>query len=113
MKKELIREEILKFLQWEDSNGCYLDENTKLEGFEPISYEESLIYFYGVLFGNEPLCLNLDELFDMDFEEVVSMLKINYIKDNINAYDYANEFVDELVSSNNKLEVYEKIIKAI
>lgn len=48
MNKELIREEILKFLQWEDSNGCYLDENTKLEGFKPITYEESLIYFYCV-----------------------------------------------------------------
>lgn len=39
-----LREKILNFLQWNDRNGCYLDEYCKLEGFSPLTLQDSLIF---------------------------------------------------------------------
>lgn len=46
MNKELVRVELTKFLQWNDRNGSYIDEECKLEGIDPLSYEDSICYFY-------------------------------------------------------------------
>lgn len=43
MEKERIA--ITKFLQWEDRNGRYTDENTDIEGIKRMSYEDALKYF--------------------------------------------------------------------
>jgi hypothetical protein len=35
------RQTLLAWLQWCDANGCWLDELSTLEGFEPLSAEEA------------------------------------------------------------------------
>ena len=37
------REDIVRFLQWNDPNGVYTDEVCKEEGYDVMSYDEALI----------------------------------------------------------------------
>ena len=43
------RIKIVKFLQWNDKNGCYTDENCDLEHIPRMTYEDAVKYFFGVM----------------------------------------------------------------
>ncbi len=40
--KTMSREDLIAWLQWSDRNGVYSDEDSELEGRDPISREEAL-----------------------------------------------------------------------
>ena len=35
------REDIINWLVWNDSNGCYTDEDNELESFDPLTLEQA------------------------------------------------------------------------
>lgn len=43
------REDIVRFLQWNDPNGVYTDEVCREEGYDIMSYDEALIELEGVI----------------------------------------------------------------
>ena len=49
MDKDIIRIKVTEFLQWNDRNGCYTDENCDLECISRMTYEESIKYFFCVI----------------------------------------------------------------
>lgn len=49
MDKEKERKGIIEFLQWNDRNGCYTDENCDSEDVPRMTYEEAIKYFFGVV----------------------------------------------------------------
>ena len=40
--KTMSREDLIAWLQWNDRNGVYSDEDSELEGRDPVSREEAL-----------------------------------------------------------------------
>ena len=40
---------ITEFLQWNDRNGSYTDENCDLEEIPRMTYEDTIKYFFGVM----------------------------------------------------------------
>lgn len=66
------RIKILDFLQWEDSNGCYTDENCILEEVLPLTYEDAVKYFYGVL-NSEYYYTIVDNIFELTYEQVIDL----------------------------------------
>lgn len=102
MDKELVRIELTKFLQWNDRNGSYTDEECRLEGLDPLSYEESICYFYYNVFEdiyNKNGCYSPGEL---EYSECMNIVKNN------NLEFKANIYIEDIL--NHK---YEKIIKII
>jgi hypothetical protein len=90
MKNNRIR--ITEFLQWNDRNGCYTDENCDIEGVERMSYEDSVKYFFGVM--NEDFYYNItDNIFELTHEDV-----IKYAKEN-NLYDKTMSKLNSLVNA--------------
>lgn len=86
MKKDKERIKITKFLQWNDRNGCYTDENRDLEGVKRMTYEEAIKYFLSVL--NDDFYYSItDNIFELTYDEV-----IKYAKDN----DFYNNTIDKL-----------------
>ena len=72
MKNNRIR--ITKFLQWNDRNGCYTDENCDIEGVERMNYEDALKYFFGVM--NEDFYYNItDNIFELHMMIQLNMQK--------------------------------------
>ena len=68
------RIKITKFLQWNDGNGYYTDEECDLEAEPRMTYEESVKYFFGVL--NDDFYYNIvDNIFELTYEEVVKYAK--------------------------------------
>ena len=45
MSQEIKRIRITEFLQWNDRNGCYTDENCDSEDVPRMTYEEAIKYF--------------------------------------------------------------------
>ena len=43
------REDIAKFLQWNDPDGVYTDAVCRQEGYDPLTYDEALIELEGVI----------------------------------------------------------------
>ena len=43
------REDIVRFLQWNDPNGVYTDEVCRDEGYDIMTYDEALIELEGVI----------------------------------------------------------------
>ena len=41
MNKEIKRIKITEFLQWNDRNGCYTDENCDLEDIPRLTYDDA------------------------------------------------------------------------
>ena len=35
------RDDIIDWLVWDDSNGCYTDEDNELEGFDPLTLDQA------------------------------------------------------------------------
>lgn len=85
---------IVKFLQWNDKNGCYTDENCDIEGVERMTYEDAVKYFFGVM--NEDFYYNItDNIFEIEYEET-----IRYAKEN-NLYDKTMSKLNTLMNSEN------------
>ena len=72
------RIKILSFLQWNDRNGCYIDENCDLEEVLRMTYEEAVKYFFGVI--NDDLYYSIaDNIFELTYDEVIKYAKENNI----------------------------------
>ena len=78
---EIKRIKITLFLQWNDRNGCYTDENRKLENIAPLSYQDAVKFFFGVI--NEDFYYSkADNIFELSYDQVM-----NYAKENC-FYEY-------------------------
>lgn len=74
------RMQITEFLQWNDKNGCYTDENCDVEGVERMTYEDAVKYFFGVM--NEDFYYNIeDNIFELTYEEVIKYARENNLYD--------------------------------
>ncbi|WP_415319724.1 hypothetical protein [Clostridium perfringens] len=99
MDKNNQRINITKFLQWNDKNGYYTDENCDLEEEQRMTYEEAVKYFFGVL--NDDFYYNIvDNIFELTYEEV-----IKYAKDN-RFYNNTFEKLMLLVENENPTEEF-------
>lgn len=82
MKNENERIKITEFLQWNDKNGCYTDENCDIEGVERMTYEDAVKYFFGVM--DEDFYYNItDNIFELTYEDVIRYAKGNNLHDKI------------------------------
>lgn len=81
---EKARISITKFLQWNDRNGCYIDENCILEGFPTMTYEDAVKYFFGIV--NDDFYYSItDNIFELTYEAVIRYAKENnFYADTIN-----------------------------
>ncbi|MGU8558943.1 hypothetical protein ACV3P1_11800 [Clostridium perfringens] len=99
MNKDNQRIKITKFLQWNDKNGYYADEECDLEEEPRMTYEEAVKYFFGVL--NDDFYYNIvDNIFELTYEEV-----INYAKEN-GFYDKTYEKLMLLVNNDDITEEF-------
>lgn len=99
MDKDKLRVNITKFLQWNDGNGYYTDEECDLEEEPRKTYEEAVKYFFGVL--NDDFYYNIvDNIFELTYEEV-----IKYAKDN-GFYNNTYEKLMLLVDNENPTEEF-------
>ncbi|MCE5220604.1 MAG: hypothetical protein LLF98_04860 [Clostridium sp.] len=93
------RKSITEFLQWNDKNGCYTDENCDIEGVERMTYEDAVKYFFGVM--NEDFYYNItDNIFELTYEDV-----IRYAKEN-NLYDKTMCKLEMLFNQKNIAETF-------
>ena len=100
-----IRVRIIEFLQWNDKNGCYTDENCDLEDIPRMTYEDAVKYFFGVI--NDDFYYRItDNIFELTYDEV-----IKYAKDNKFYGETSNKL--SLVENENSptVEFYNFIIK--
>ena len=104
MDREKQRKIIVEFLQWNDGNGCYTDENCDLEDIPRMTYEDAVKYFFGVI--NDDFYYDItDNIFELSYEEV-----IQYAKNN-NFYDTTIAKLSKLVESNEtSIELYRSLI---
>lgn len=104
MDKERERKVIIEFLQWNDSNGCYTDENCDLEDVPIMTYEEAVKYFFGVV--NEGAYSSLSEsMADIEYEEAIQYAKGN------NFYDVTIEKLSKLINVEKpSIELYNSLI---
>ncbi len=99
MSSDLARIKITKFLQWNDRNGYYTDEECDLEEEPRMTYEEAVKYFFGVL--NDDFYYNIvDNIFELTYEEA-----IKYAKDN-GFYNKTYEKLMLLVENENPTEEF-------
>lgn len=67
---------ITEFLQWNDRNGSYTDENCDLEGIPRMTYEDAVKYFFGVM--NDDFYYSVtDNIFELTYEEAIKYAKEN------------------------------------
>ena len=72
------RIKIIRFLQWNDRNGCYTDENCDFEEVPRMTYEEAVKYFFGVI--NDDFYYSIaDNIFQITYDEVIKYAKENNI----------------------------------
>lgn len=65
---------ITKFLQWNDKNGSYTDENCDLEDIPRMTYEDTVKYFFGVI--NEDFYNSItSEIFELSYKDVIGYAK--------------------------------------
>lgn len=74
MSLENERISITKFLQWNDKQGAYTDENRDIEEFPRMTYKESIKYFFGVLHDDFYYKI-ADNIFELTYEEVIKYAK--------------------------------------
>ena len=98
------RVKIIEFLQWNDKNGCYTDENCDLEDVPRMTYEDAIKYFFGII--NDDFYYSVvDNIFELSYEEV-----IKYAKDN-NFYDKTIEKLNLLISEEKStIELYKRLL---
>lgn len=103
MDIERERIKITEFLQWNDRNGCYTDENCDLEEVPRMTYEDAVKYFFGVM--NDDFYYNItDNIFELSYDEV-----IKYAKEN-NIYDKTYEKLNKLIKAD---EVSEELYRSL
>lgn len=104
MKNERERVAIINFLQWNDKNGCYTDENCDLENIPRMSYSDAVKYFFGVM--NDDFYYGItDNIFELSYEETITLAKENGF------YNQTIEKLEELVSQKVlKEEFFKKFI---
>lgn len=91
MNNERLRLAIIDFLQWNDRNGCYTDENCDSEDVPRVTYEESIKYFFGVV--NDDAYSQISEsMADIEYEQVMNFAKQNGF------YDVTMNKLSELLS---------------
>lgn len=68
------RSRILDFLQWNDRNGCYTDENCDLEEVDRLSYNDAIKFFFGVI--NENFYYSkVDNIFELSYDQTIENAK--------------------------------------
>lgn len=99
-----MRNKITKFLQWNDRNGCYTDENCDLEEVPRMTYEEAVKYFFGVI--NDDFYYSItDNIFELTYDEV-----IKYANEN-NIYESTMNKLQVLINAKNvDDELYRSIL---
>jgi hypothetical protein len=103
MNKNKERIAITKFLQWNDRNGCYIDDNCDLEEIPRMTYEDAVKYLFGVL--NDDFYYNIiDNIFELTYEEI-----IKYAKEK-NFYDITIKKLNLLVNDKPAAELYRSLI---
>lgn len=104
MDKERERKIIIEFLQWNDKNGCYTDENCDSEDVPRMTYEEAVKYFFEVVNGDAYASIG-ESMADIEYEEV-----IRYAKDK-NLYDITMRKLSGLISKiNPTIEFYKGLL---
>lgn len=103
-KQEKQRIVITNFLQWNDRNGSYTDENCDLEEIPSMTYEDAVKYFFGVM--NDDFYYKIaDNIFEITYEEV-----IKYAKEK-GFYDITMQKLNLLVNDDNQtVEFYRSLI---
>lgn len=104
MYKNKERIAITEFLQWNDRNGCYTDENCDLEEFPRMTYEDAVKYFFGVM--NDDFYYKItDNIFELTYEEA-----LKYAKEK-GFYDITIKKLNLLVNDDNPtVELYRSLI---
>ncbi|AWZ49683.1 hypothetical protein C3495_13140 [Clostridiaceae bacterium 14S0207] len=104
MDKNKERIAITKFLQWNDRNGSYTDENCDLEEIPRMTYEDAVKYFFGVM--NDDFYYKItDNIFEITYVEA-----IKYAKEK-GFYDITIQKLNSLVSEDNPtVELYRSLI---
>lgn len=95
---------ITEFLQWNDRNGCYTDENCDLEEVPRMTYEDAVKYFFGVM--NDDFYYKItDNIFEITYVEA-----IKYAKEK-GFYDITIQKLNSLVSDDKPtVELYRSLI---
>lgn len=119
MDKELIRKKIIEFLQWNDRNGSYSDENAISEGLEPLTYEETLLFFWHILYADYNCYRHVENALDIEYEDACKILKQNNDPFNANKefslYDKSFGLINLLVMANeeDKKNIYSLIVNLV
>lgn len=104
MDGELKRVLLTKFLQWNDRNGFYTDENCDLEDIPRLTYEEAQKYSF-VVINKEFYDEIIEDITELDYDEVIKYAKVN------NFYDKTLEKLDLLYNSEDiTYELYRVLI---
>ena len=104
MNKEKERKNIINFLQWNDQNGCYTDENCDSEDIPRMTYEEAIKYFFGVI--NADAYSEISEsMADIQYEEVINLAKQNGF------YDVTMDKLSKVIfQTNSTVEFYKSLL---
>ncbi|WP_425514093.1 hypothetical protein [Clostridium simiarum] len=73
MNKNKGRIAITKFLQWNNRNGSYTDENCDLEETSRMTYEDAVKYFFGVM-KDDFYYKIADNIFEITYEEAIKSI---------------------------------------
>lgn len=104
MNKEKERKNIINFLQWNDPNGCYTDENCDLEDIPRMTYEEAIKYFFGVVNADAYSQIS-ESMADIEYEQVINFAKQNGF------YDETLDKLSKLISkTSHTVEVYKSLL---
>lgn len=74
LDKEFMRLRLTQFLQWNDRNGCYTDENCMVEECPKLTYEDTIKYFIIVLNEDDYYSI-IDNMFELTYDEVIEVAK--------------------------------------
>ena len=103
--KEFTRLRLTEFLQWNDRNGCYTDENCIVEERPKLTYEDAIKYFIVVLNEDDYYSV-VDNMFELTYDEV------RKIAQNKGIYNKSIESLNQLLSESDvSEELFRKIIE--
>jgi hypothetical protein len=95
---------ITKFLQWNDRNGSYTDENCDMEEIPRMIYEDAVKYFFGVI-NDDYYYKIVDNIFELTYQEAIKIAKEKGF------YDVTIEKLNSLVNDDNPAEgLYRSLI---
>lgn len=100
-KKEMDR--LKEFLQWEDRNGCYTDENCEIEDMPILDEEGTLKYVIKVL-NFEEFENSSKDIQEMEFEEIEEFLKSKEL------YEITIDKINTLKENDKNITLYRKLI---